>query len=62
MDQLERLKELSNQRNTIDNQITATVHAAREQGATWASIGEALNISRQATQQKYGAPPQGEAS
>jgi hypothetical protein len=32
----------------------ATVEEAREQGATWAQVAEALNRSRQAVEQRFG--------
>ena len=32
----------------------AAVHEAREQGATWAQVAEALNRTRQAVEQRFG--------
>ncbi|MFN8036115.1 MAG: hypothetical protein U0V73_09295 [Acidimicrobiia bacterium] len=43
------------QRDASDALDTA-VRWAREAGASWGTIGDALGVSRQAAQQKYGAP------
>ena len=35
-------------------QLREAVHAAREAGESWATIGAALDITRQAAQQRFG--------
>ncbi|MDQ4501292.1 hypothetical protein [Sinomonas sp. ASV322] len=37
-----------------DAELRAAVKAAREEGDSWAIIGAALDISRQAAQQRFG--------
>lgn len=39
---------------TAEAELVATVDAAREGGDTWAMIGTALGISRQAAYQRFG--------
>lgn len=39
----------------LDRLTRATVAAAREQGDSWATIGEALGTSRQAAWERYSA-------
>lgn len=39
----------------VENLLQARVDAARRHGRTWQEIGDALGVSRQAAQQKYGA-------
>lgn len=51
---LENLKADAAALSEIQSDIAADVWAARETGASWAAIGRALGISKQAAQQKYG--------
>jgi hypothetical protein len=51
--QLARLRVLLGQAHSIRTETTATVKAAREWGASWAEIGDALGISQQGAQQRY---------
>lgn len=37
--------------------LNAAVEEARERGASWAEIGAALDVSKQAAQQRYGKTP-----
>lgn len=37
-----------------DGAIRTAVHEARSEGQTWQTIAEALNVTKQAAQQKYG--------
>lgn len=41
----------------LDGQLTARIHAARECGITWQQIADALGVSNQAAQQRYGRRP-----
>ncbi len=41
--------------------VTRTVLAARAAGESWAAIGAALGVSRQAALKKYGVPVEGSA-
>jgi hypothetical protein len=42
-------------RDQLDTAIVQAVTGQRDNGFSWAQIGEALGMSRQAAQQKYGA-------
>lgn len=42
-------------REEIDRMTTAIVAEARKAGLTWAEIGTALGVSKQAAQQRYGS-------
>jgi hypothetical protein len=42
------------QRRKSEQAIELWVGLARSHGATWAQVGDALGISRQAAQQRYG--------
>ncbi len=39
-----------------EEELHAAVHAAREAGDSWTVIGAALDITRQAAQQRFGNP------
>lgn len=43
-------------RSAADDVVRAVVHEARQAGATWQVIGDALGVSRQAAFQRYGRP------
>ncbi|WP_224391612.1 DUF3887 domain-containing protein [Pseudonocardia sp. ICBG1293] len=43
-------------RSAADDVVRAVVQEAREAGATWQVIGDALGVSRQAAFQRYGRP------
>ncbi len=38
----------------FDHKTTRYVHRARAGGATWKQVGDALGITKQAAQQRYG--------
>lgn len=40
----------------VDQELHAAVQRAREAGATWANIGQALGISKAGAQQRFGRP------
>jgi len=42
---------------TAERITTATVEASRKNGDTWQRIGDALHITKQAAQQRYGPKP-----
>lgn len=46
------------QRTAAARTIENAVYGAREHGATWAQIGDALTITKQAAQQRYGTTRQ----
>lgn len=52
-DDEQRLEAANRLRHAADAVVTEYVAAAREQGATWADIGEVLGVSTQAAHQKY---------
>jgi len=37
-----------------ESELTLAAHAARQAGASWTQIGDALGLSRQAAQQRWG--------
>jgi hypothetical protein len=37
-----------------DSELTLAAHAARQTGASWTQIGDAVGLSRQAAQQRWG--------
>lgn len=41
-------------RNALEREIAVCVSAARAAGVPWSQIGEALGVSKQAAQQRYG--------
>lgn len=51
--QLEAIAHLSEQLETVQSQLVRAIAQARIDGFSWAQIGEALNITRQAAAQKY---------
>ena len=46
--QLEEIAHLSEQLETVQSQLVRAIAQARIDGFSWAQIGEALNITRQA--------------
>jgi len=54
---VERLRSADALRETLDAWLPRLAEAARaEEGQSWATIGSALHISRQAAQQRFGGP------
>lgn len=49
------LAELVELRAHVDRAISNSVRAVHDSGSSWAEIGSALGVSRQAAQQRYGA-------
>ena len=45
----------------VDDTLRALVQEARDQGSTWAEIGGALHVTRQAAFQRFGGQPAGES-
>lgn len=50
----DELTHLTAARHSVDVLTTGLVLAMRARGESWATIGEALGISKQAAQQRYG--------
>lgn len=48
-----RLEAANRLRRAADDLVTELVVAARDEGATWAEIGDTLGVSTQAAHQKY---------
>jgi hypothetical protein len=48
------LDALTEMQDVLRDVERAAVHEAREQGATWAQVAEALNRTRQAVEQRFG--------
>jgi len=54
---VERLRAADGLREALDAWLPSLAEAARvEEGQSWATIGSALHISRQAAQQRFGGP------
>ena len=54
---VERLRAADGLRAALDAWLPSLADAARaEEGQSWATIGSALHISRQAAQQRFGGP------
>lgn len=51
-----RLTDVLRWQRELDKLAQIAVDADRAEGATWAEVGAALGISRQAAQQRYGRP------
>ncbi len=51
---LRQLAKLAEQRETLDDEVTDAVHAARRANRSWSEIGMMLGVSKQAAQRKYG--------
>ena len=51
---LRAIADLVDQRDHVDEEITAAVRAARQANRSWSEIGAMLGVSKQAAQRKYG--------
>lgn len=51
-----RLTALHSAAQQLEELTTQTVHRARVAGASWAEVGTALEVTKQAAQQRYGNP------
>jgi hypothetical protein len=54
--ELDRLADAAQAAADADRQLATAAHGARTAGATWTQIGDALGLSRQAAQQRWGRP------
>jgi len=52
-DALRQIVELVDQRQHVDHELDAAVHAARKAHRSWSEIGAMLGVSKQAAQRKY---------
>jgi len=50
---LRAIAELVEQRNGVDEELTAAVRSARQAHRSWSEIGAMLGVSKQAAQRKY---------
>ncbi len=48
------LEHLRGEQSAIDAQIASEITVLRRNGVTWEQIGQALSITKQAAQQRYG--------
>lgn len=53
--ELQRIAEIAQRRDALDDELTAVVNAARRSGRSWSEIGMMLGVSKQAAQRKYGS-------
>lgn len=51
---LGQIAKLAQQREALDEEVTAAVDAARRANRSWSEIGTMLGVSKQAAQRKYG--------
>jgi predicted RecB family endonuclease len=51
---LRAIVDLVDQRDHVEEEITAAVRAARQANRSWSEIGAMLGVSKQAAQRKYG--------
>jgi len=56
-DALGTLRTMNELKSLIDTWAEKAVTIARREGASWAVIGDALNITKQAAHQRYAEPP-----
>ena len=60
---VERLRAADGLREALDAWLPALADAARgDEGQSWATIGSALHITRQAAQQRFGGPRRKQAA
>ena len=60
---VERLRAADGLREALDDWLPSLAEAARaEEGQSWATIGLALHITRQAAQQRFGGPRRKQAA
>jgi len=60
---VERLRAADGLREALDAWLPALADTARgEEGQSWATIGSALHITRQAAQQRFGGPRRKQAA
>ena len=60
---VERLRAADGLREALDAWLPTLADAARvEEGQSWATIGSALHITRQAAQQRFGGPRRKQAA
>jgi hypothetical protein len=59
---LDAVRDMADLRQEVEDNLRASVAAARAAGATWTAIAVQLGVSRQAAQERYGktSPPKGE--
>ncbi len=53
---LARLADAAIAATDAESHFSVAAHAARDTGASWAQIGQAAGVSRQAAQQRWGTP------
>jgi uncharacterized coiled-coil DUF342 family protein len=54
---LRAIAELVEQRDEVDEELTAAVRSARRVHRSWSEIGAMLGVSKQAAQRKYASKP-----
>jgi hypothetical protein len=54
--ELGRLIDAAHAAADAERELADAAHAARDAGASWAQIGDALGLTRQAAQQRWGHP------
>ena len=52
---LDLVRGLGRARRTVDEQLVVAVARARRDGATWRALGDALDVTPQAVQKRYGS-------
>lgn len=51
---VQRVRDDARRLERVESDLRAAVCRARDEGATWQELGDALGISRQAAQQRFG--------
>ncbi len=51
---IQRVKDAARHLERAESDLRASVARARERGATWQQVGDALGISRQAAHERFG--------